>query len=90
VTGGRQQLAPPTGGRLGVIVGGLLPVGGDGADALGVHAAVPQLLVIQQPPDLCQPGVSKCAVVVSRPGVQQRDAFQAEQIGQRVLIDHES
>jgi hypothetical protein len=27
--------------------------------------------------------------VVSGPGVQQRDALEAEQIGQRVLIDHE-
>ena len=68
----------------------MLLVGGDGADALGEHAAVPQLLVIQQPPDLSQPGIDEFAVVVPGPGVQQRDAFEAEQIGQRVLIDHES
>jgi hypothetical protein len=27
--------------------------------------------------------------VVPGPGVQQRDTFEAEQIGKRVLIDHE-
>jgi hypothetical protein len=45
---GREQPAA----RLGVVAGGLLLVGGDGADPLGEHRAVPQLLVIQQPPDL--------------------------------------
>ena len=76
--------------RFRVIAGGLLLVGGDGADPPGEHATVPQLLVVQQPPDLGQPGVDECAVVVPGPGVQQRDAFEAEQIGKRVLIDHES
>jgi hypothetical protein len=28
--------------------------------------------------------------MVPGPGVEQRDAFKAEQIGERVLIDHES
>ena len=83
---GREQPAA----RLGVIAGGLRPVGGDGTSALGEHAAVPQLLVIQQPPDLGQPGLGEFAVVVPGPGVQQRDAFEAEQVGERVLIDHGS
>lgn len=76
--------------RVRVIAGGMLLVGGDGADALGEHAMVPQLLVIQQPPDLRQPGVDEFAVVVPGPGIQQRDAFEAEQKGTRILIDHES
>jgi len=46
-----------------------LLVGQDGADALGDYAAVSQLLVIEQPPDLGQPGVGECAVVVPSPGV---------------------
>jgi hypothetical protein len=50
---------------------------------------VPQLLITQQLPDLGQPGVGECAVVVPGPGVQQRDAFEPEQIGKRILIDHE-
>jgi len=72
-----------------VVAGRHLLVNGGGADLLNQHAAVPQLLVIQQPPDLGQPGLRECAVVVSGPGVQQRDALEAEQIGQRVLINHE-
>jgi hypothetical protein len=75
--------------RLGVIAGRLLPVGQDGADAVGGYTSVPQLLVIEQPPDLGQPGVGEGAVMVPSPGVQQCDAFEAEQIGKRVLIDHE-
>jgi len=66
-----------------------LAVGGDRADPLGQHAAAAQLLVIEQPPDLGQPGIGEGAVVIPGPGVQQRDAFEAEQIGERVLIDHE-
>src|SRR6516225_6098149 len=58
--------------------GGHLLVDGRGADLLNQHAAVPQLLVIQQPPDLGQPGLREGAVVVSGPGVQQRDALQAD------------
>ena len=54
-----------------------------------VIGAIIQRLVIQQPPDLGQPGVGECAVAVSGPGVQQRDAFEAEQVGKRVLVDHE-
>lgn len=65
-----------------------VPVGDHRADALGEHRAVTQILIIQQPPDLGQPGFGECAVVIPDPGIQQRDAFQAEQIGQRVLIDH--
>ena len=76
--------------RFRVIADRLLLVGEDGADALGGYAAVPQLLVIQELPDLGQPGVGERAVVVSGPGVQQGDAFEAEQIGKRVLVDHES
>ena len=76
--------------RLRVIAGGLLLVGGHGADALGEHAAVPQLLVIKQPPDLGQPGIDEFTVMLPSPGVKQRDAFQAEQVRKRVLIDHES
>lgn len=49
---------------------------------------VPQLLVIEQPPDLGQPGFGELAVMVPGPGVKQRGAFQAEQVGKRVLIDH--
>ena len=49
----------------------------------------PQLLVIQELSDLGQPGAGESAVVVTGPGVQQGDAFEAEQIGKRVLIDHE-
>jgi hypothetical protein len=75
--------------RLRVIAGRHLRVDGDGADPLNQHAAVPQLLVIQQPPDLRQPGVGEGAVVVPGPGVQQRDAFDAEQISEGILIDHE-
>jgi hypothetical protein len=41
------------------------------------------------PPDLGQPIVGECAAVVPGPSVQQRDAFEAEQIGQWVLVDHE-
>jgi hypothetical protein len=37
---------------------------------------VPQLLVVQQPPDLGQPGVDESAVVVPGPGVQERGAFE--------------
>ncbi len=85
LVGGEQSAA-----RLRVIAGGLLLVGSDGADPLCEYAAVPQLVVVQQPPDLGQPGIGEFAVVVSGPGVKQRDAFEAEQIGQRVLIDHES
>ena len=81
---GREQPAA----RLRVVAGRHLLVDGGGADLLNQHAAVPQLLVIQQPPDLGQPGLGERAVVVSGPGVQQRDALEAEQIGQRVLIDH--
>ena len=62
----------------------------DSRTTLGEYAAVPQRLVIQQPPDLGQPGIGEFAVVVPGPGIQQRDAFEAEQIGKRVLIDHES
>ena len=57
---GREQPAA----CLRVIAAGLLLVSGNGADALGEHAAVPQLLVIQQPPDLGQPGLGELAVVV--------------------------
>jgi len=57
---------------------------------VGEHATVPQLLVIQQPPDLGQPGIDEFAVVAPGPGIQQRNAFEAEQIGKRVLIDHGS
>jgi hypothetical protein len=67
----------------------LLLVGEDGADAFSEDAAVPQLLVSQQPPDLGQPGIGECAAVVTGPAVQQRDALEAEQVGQRVLIDQE-
>ena len=45
--------------RLRVVAGRQLLVGGNGADPLGEHATVPQLLVIQQPPDLGQPGLSE-------------------------------
>jgi hypothetical protein len=83
---GREQPAA----RLRVIAGGLLPVGGHRADALGEHPPVPQLVVIQQPPDLGQPGFGELAVVVPGPRVQQRDALEAEEIGERVLIDHDS
>jgi len=76
--------------RVLVVAGGVLLVGGDGADLLGEHTTAAQLLVIEQPPDLGQPGFSECAVVISSPGVKQRDAFESEQIGQRVLVDHES
>jgi hypothetical protein len=62
-----------------------LLVGEDGADPLGEYAAVSQLLIIQQPPDLGQPDVGERAVVVSGPAVQQRDAFEAEQVGKRVF-----
>ena len=75
--------------RFGVVAGGLLPVGGDGADALGDYGTVLQLVVLHQPPDLGQPGVDKRTVVVSGPGVQQRDAFEADQIRKRVLINHQ-
>jgi hypothetical protein len=83
---GREQPAA----RVRVVAGGLLLVGDDGAGALGERAAVPQLLVIKQPPDLGQPGLGEFAVVVPRPGVQRRDALEAEQIGKLVLIDHGS
>ena len=53
-------------------------------------AAVPQPLVSQQPPDLGQPGLSERAVVVSGPGIQQRDTLKAQQIPKRILIDHEN
>jgi hypothetical protein len=66
-----------------------LLVGEDCTDPPGGYAAVSQLLIIQQPPYLGQPGVGECAVVIPSPGVQQRDAFEAEQIGKRVLVDHE-
>jgi hypothetical protein len=56
--------------------------------AAGRHAAVSQLLVIQEPSDLGQPGVGECPAMVPGPGVKQRDAFEAEQVGKRVLIDH--
>jgi hypothetical protein len=75
--------------RVRVIAGRQLLVGQHGADPLGEYAAVPQLLVIKQAPDLSQPGISEGSVVVSGPGVQQRDAFEAEQVGKRDLIDHE-
>jgi hypothetical protein len=71
-----------------VIAGGLLLVGGDGADAPGEHRAILQHLVIQQPPDLGQPGIGELTVVIPGPGVQQRHALEAEEIGTRVLIDH--
>jgi hypothetical protein len=61
--------------------------GGDAADALREHATVPQLVVIQEPPDLSQPGLDERAVVVASPCLQQGDAFQAQQIGKWVLID---
>jgi hypothetical protein len=86
-TGSSVENSPPPFPR---IAGGLLLVGGDGADALGALAAVPQLLARQRPPELGQPGAGECAVVVLGPGLQQRDAFGAGQIGKRVLIDHES
>ena len=83
---GREQAAA----RIGVIAGRLLLVGGDGADARRSYAAAAQALIVQQPPDLGQPGLGERAVVLSGPGVEQRDALQAEQVGERVLIDHGS
>ncbi|MGN6792267.1 MAG: hypothetical protein ACTHJW_07725 [Streptosporangiaceae bacterium] len=87
-TGSSVANSPPP--RLRVIASRLLLVGEDGADPLGEYTAVPQLLVIQEHSDLGRPGIGKCAVVVSGPGGQQRDAFEAEQKGKRVLIDHEN
>jgi hypothetical protein len=75
-------------GSLLVIAAGLLLVGGDGADLLDKHPAVPQLLVGQQPPDLGQPGLGEFTVMIPGPGIQERDALEAEQKGKRVLIDH--
>jgi hypothetical protein len=74
---GREQAAA----RLRVVAGGLLLAGGGGADPPGEHRAVPQLLVIQQPPDLGQPGLGEFAVVIPGPGVQQRNALEAELAG---------
>src|SRR5713226_1440409 len=71
---GREQPAA----RLRVVAGGLLLVGGDGADPLGEHRAVGQLLVIQEPPDLGGPGIGELPVLISGPGAQHRAAFQAE------------
>jgi hypothetical protein len=45
------------------------PLAYDDADLVAQVAAVPHLLVIQQPPDLGQPGAGECAVVVPSPGV---------------------
>ena len=54
--------------RFGVVAGGLLLVGGDSADALGDYRAALQLVVVQQAPDLGQPGVDERAVVFPGPG----------------------
>src|SRR5258708_34301757 len=57
---GREQPAA----SIRVVAGRYLLVDGGGADLLNQHAAVPQPLVIQQPPDLGQPGLTERAAVV--------------------------
>jgi len=40
--------------------------------------------------DLAKPGEGEVPVVTAREGSEQRDAFQAEEVRQRMLVDHGS
>jgi hypothetical protein len=65
-------------------------VAGDRVHPIDLDGGVGQRLVGQQRADLGDPGLDELAVVIAVAGerAHQRDALQAEQVGQRVLVDH--
>nr|WP_284292531.1 hypothetical protein [Luteimicrobium album] len=81
---GEQPAASPR-----VVAGGRLLIGGRGVDRFDEDPAVAQLRVVEQSPDLRDPGLDERTVMVSGPRVQEGGAFEAEQVRQRVLVDHE-